>query len=126
MRPLVLHLLLVLLTFSLNDGRLTPLLGVRAADFQEGGDRYVTAAGAGGEMLFLRDSRRPALYTGDFGDCLGESALNVTRFDAAYYKDNMTITFHLQGNTGIKNESLMSESSSSHVFLHDEVSVWWS
>ncbi|KAG9831780.1 TRP-domain-containing protein, partial [Aureobasidium melanogenum] len=35
------------------------------------------------------------------------SAVNVTRFDAAYYKDNMTVLFHLAGNTAIANESLM-------------------
>jgi hypothetical protein len=55
------------------------------------------------------DDRRPSLYTGRFGDCKGSSAVNVTRFDAAYYRDNMTVLFHLAGNTAIANESLMSE-----------------
>lgn len=54
------------------------------------------------------DDRRPALYTQNFGDCLGSSAVNVTRFDAAYYKDNMTVLFHLAGNTAITNGSVMS------------------
>jgi hypothetical protein len=60
-----------------------------------------------GKTVWLKDSRRPSLYTGDFGDCMGSSTVNVTRFDAAYYKDNMTVLFHLEGNTAVKNESLM-------------------
>ena len=63
-----------------------------------------------GEELYLRDDRKPALYTQNFGDCLGSSTINVTRFDAAYYKDNMTVLFHLEGNTAVANESLMSTS----------------
>lgn len=62
-----------------------------------------------GKTVYLDDDRRPSLYTANFGDCLGSSAVNVTRFDAAYYKDNMTVLFHLAGNTGVANESLMSE-----------------
>jgi len=57
--------------------------------------------------VYLRNDRRPALYTGNFGDCKGDSAINVTRFDAAYYKDNMTVLFHLAGNTALVNQSLM-------------------
>ena len=60
-----------------------------------------------GTAILLLDDRKPALYTQNFGDCLGSSAINVTRFDAAYYKDNMTVAFHLQGNTAVANESLM-------------------
>jgi hypothetical protein len=55
----------------------------------------------------VRDDRRPALYTADYGDCMGESLINVTRFDAAYYRDNMTIMFHLEGQTALMNESIM-------------------
>jgi hypothetical protein len=55
----------------------------------------------------VRDDRQPSLYTADYGDCLGESAINVTRFDAAYYKDNMTIIFHLEGETGLRREDIM-------------------
>lgn len=55
----------------------------------------------------MEDARKPALFTRDFGDCLGSSVVNVTRFDAAYYKDNGTVVFHLQGSTSIANESLM-------------------
>jgi hypothetical protein len=62
-----------------------------------------------GNTVWLAENRRPALYTQNFGDCIGDSLINVTRFDAAYYKDNMTVIFHLAGNTAVKNESLMSE-----------------
>ena len=68
----------------------------------------VEATSATGETVYLLDDRVPALYTADFGDCLGSSLINVTRFDAAYYKDNMTVLFHLEGHTAVKNESLMS------------------
>lgn len=70
-------------------------------------NQYVQATDAEGNTVYLKDNRRPALYTGNFGDCLGSSNVNVTRFDAAYYKDNMTVLFHLAGHTAIKNESLM-------------------
>lgn len=56
----------------------------------------------------LAADRTPALYTGDFGDCLGgQSLLNVTKFDAALYYDNSTILFHLDGSTNLKSEALM-------------------
>jgi hypothetical protein len=61
-----------------------------------------------GKQYLVRDSRRPSLYTGDFGDCTGSSSINVTRFDAAYYRDNMTILFHLAGYSALKNETIMS------------------
>lgn len=61
----------------------------------------------GSDTQYLKDNRRPSLYTGAFGDCLGGSSVNVTRFDAAYYKDNMTVLFHLEGNTGIERESVV-------------------
>ena len=70
--------------------------------------KYVTATNADGETVYLADDRKPALYTQNFGDCLGSSTINVTRFDAAYYADNMTVLFHLEGNTAVANESLMS------------------
>lgn len=72
--------------------------------------RYIQASDANGRPVYLDDTRKPALFTQNFGDCLGNSVVNVTRFDAAYYKDNMTVLFHLQGNTNIHNESLMSMS----------------
>lgn len=53
-------------------------------------------------------ARTPALYTQDFGDCLGgQSLFNITKFDAAYYSDNSTVLFHLDGQSSIANESLM-------------------
>lgn len=69
--------------------------------------RYVQATSESGESLVLLDARKPSLYTQNFGDCLGNSLINVTRFDAAYYKDNMTVLFHLEGNTAVANESVM-------------------
>jgi hypothetical protein len=69
---------------------------------------YFTTTDAQGNTIVLSDDRKPALYTQHFGDCLGNSVVNVTRFDAAYYSDNMTVLFHLVGATNIKNESLMS------------------
>lgn len=69
--------------------------------------RYFQAQDDDGNRIYLEDARKPALFTQEFGDCLGSSVVNVTRFDAAYYKDNMTVVFHLQGSTSIRNESLM-------------------
>jgi len=70
--------------------------------------KWVEATDASGNVIYLDDARKPALYTQNFGDCLGSSLINVTRFDAAYYQDNMTVQFHLEGNTAVANESLMS------------------
>ncbi|KAL9037185.1 MAG: hypothetical protein Q9214_005811, partial [Letrouitia sp. 1 TL-2023] len=72
-----------------------------------GNTKYVQASNDQGDAIWLKDSRKPALYTRDFGDCLGSSLINVTRFDAAYYQDNMTVLFHLEGNTNVANESLI-------------------
>ena len=71
-------------------------------------DRF-TATDAQGNTIILEDDRKPSLYTQNFGDCLGNSVVNVTRFDAAYYSDNMTVLFHLVGATNIRDESLMSK-----------------
>lgn len=83
-----------------------------------GNTKYVETTTDDGETLWLRDSRKPAIYTQNFGDCLGSSLINVTRFDAAYYKDNMTVLFHLEGNTNVANESLMCKASSSGLVSH--------
>ena len=72
-------------------------------------DLWIQTTNSAGETIYLRDDRKPALYTQDFGDCLGSSLINVTRFDAAYYQDNMTVLFHLEGNTNVANESIMSK-----------------
>jgi hypothetical protein len=70
--------------------------------------RWIKYTGNDG-VVWLNDDRRPSLYTQDFGDCQGDSLINVTRFDAAYYKDNMTVLFHLEGNSALADESLMRE-----------------
>jgi ABC-type uncharacterized transport system ATPase subunit len=63
--------------------------------------------GAGVTNTLLVD-RYPALYTGNFGDCMGgQSLLNLTSFDAAYYADNMTVLFNIAGSSNLRNESLM-------------------
>ncbi|KAK1969206.1 TRP-domain-containing protein [Colletotrichum sublineola] len=69
---------------------------------------YITGQDKDGKTEQLAVNRRPGLYTGDFGDCLGgQSLFNITKFDAAYYADNMTVQFHLDGTTNVRNESLM-------------------
>ncbi len=69
--------------------------------------QYITYQNADGQTLYLANDRQPSLYTGDYGDCLGNSLINVSRFDAAYYRDNMTVLFHLAGTTAIANESVV-------------------
>jgi len=71
---------------------------------------YITTTDASGKTVYLPENRQPALYTQDFGDCLGGSLLDISRFDAAYYADNMTVTFHLQGTTELQNASVISKS----------------
>ncbi|KAJ5053937.1 uncharacterized protein L3040_000227 [Drepanopeziza brunnea f. sp. 'multigermtubi'] len=61
-----------------------------------------------GETKMLLVDRYPALYSGDFGDCMGgQSLINLTSFDGAYYADNMTVLFNLAGTTNLRDESLM-------------------
>lgn len=75
----------------------------------DSGDTYVIGKDSAGAKVELLSSRTPALFTGNFGDCMGgQSLINVTTFDAAYYADNMTVLFHLAGNTNLQNESVMS------------------
>ncbi|ORY18802.1 hypothetical protein BCR34DRAFT_294858 [Clohesyomyces aquaticus] len=88
-------------TFVLATAILSFLAPTLAKD-----DKYVTAT-VDGQQVLVKDSRAPALYTGNFGDCMGSSTVNVTRFDAAYYKDNMTVLFHLAGETALINEAVM-------------------
>lgn len=68
---------------------------------------YVTAYDPEGNKVYVPDNRRPSLYTQSFGDCQGDSLINVTRFDGAYYRDNMTVTFNLEGHTSIENDTVM-------------------
>jgi hypothetical protein len=68
----------------------------------------VTYTDASGVTTTLLTDRTPALYSGDFGDCMGgQSLMNLTSFDAAYYADNMTVLFNLAGLTSLRNESVM-------------------
>lgn len=53
-------------------------------------------------------SRYPALWSGDFADCqAGGSLFNFTKFDTAYYADNETVVFHMDGSTNIRKEAVM-------------------
>lgn len=68
----------------------------------------ISGIDAKGVTRQLAVDRIPSLYTGSFGDCLGgQSLFNITKFDAAYYADNMTVLFHLDGTSSVRNESLM-------------------
>lgn len=79
-----------------------------AAGAPDDGKTYIQGTDKDGITRLLANDRYPALYTGQFGDCLGgQSLINVTHFDAAYYADNMTVLFHLSGTTNIKDESVM-------------------
>ncbi|KAM7208954.1 TRP domain containing protein [Naviculisporaceae sp. PSN 640] len=99
MAPLNRLLAFTLLLFSVL---LVPVIA------QDPKTEYTYGTDANGVTRELPVNRYPALYTGDFGDCLGgESLFNITKFDAAYYADNLTIVFHLDGTSNIRNESLM-------------------
>ena len=68
----------------------------------------IQGVNAQGVTQTLLVDRYPALYTGNFGDCMGgQSLINLTSFDAAYYADNMTVLFNLAGTSNLRNESLM-------------------
>ena len=71
-------------------------------------DRTISGTDADGVTRTLLVDRTPALFTGDFGDCMGgNSLMNITSFDAAYYADNMTVLFNLAGTSNLLNQSLM-------------------
>lgn len=68
----------------------------------------IDGTGIDGVSRKLDVNRYPSLYTSDFADCLdGGSLFNVTKFDAAYYADNLTVLFHLDGTSNIRKESLI-------------------
>ncbi|OTA58631.1 TRP-domain-containing protein [Hypoxylon sp. EC38] len=95
------HLLNALVLSVLGGLSLTPTALAKET-------QYITGTNLDGVTTRLALDRTPALYTGDFGDCLGgQSLLNVTKFDAAFYYDNSTILFHLDGTTNLRNESIM-------------------
>lgn len=79
------------------------LPAVRAAETE-----YITYQNNDGQKIYLVDNRKPALYTDNFGSCLQNSLIDVTRFDASYYHDNMTIIFDIQGTTNLTSEAVMS------------------
>jgi hypothetical protein len=62
-----------------------------------------------GQQVCLDPNRKPTLYTQDFGDCQGNSLINVTQFDGAYYADNTTVTWDLKGQTSVLNDTVMSK-----------------
>lgn len=77
-------------------------------DGENGKDQWVEYLTPDGEQVYLRNDRRPSLYTGNYGDCLGgNNLIDIGKFDAAFYRDNMTVLFHLAGNTQLNNESLV-------------------
>jgi hypothetical protein len=102
LRPALLALLTVLLCLPS-----VLAAGKSSQPTDDDGTRWLTYTDPDGQTVYLADDRQPSLYTKDYGDCLGGSSINVTRFDAAYYRDNMTVLFHLEGNTAIANESLV-------------------
>lgn len=70
----------------------------------------IIGTNAAGVDQVLPVDRYPALYTGDFGDCMGgQSLINLTSFDAAYYADNLTVLFDVAGTTSLRNESVVRE-----------------
>ena len=87
---------------------ITLLLAVAQAAGPPDDRTYIQGTDKFGVTRNLANDRFPALYTGDFGDCLGgQSLINVTAFDAAYYADNMTVLFHIEGTTNIKEDDIM-------------------
>lgn len=86
------------------------LISLGRLSIAQDSNQYVTGKDADGNTIELAANRRPALYTQDFGDCQGDSLINVTRFDGAFYKDNMTVTFNFEGQTSIKQDTVMRES----------------
>lgn len=88
--------------FFLALNTLIPTIRAQSGDTIEG----TNAAGVTNTLLV---DRYPALYTQNFGDCMGgQSLINLTTFNAAYYADNMTILFNMAGTSNLRNESLMS------------------
>jgi hypothetical protein len=71
---------------------------------------YIEGRGRDGVVRQLDVSRYPSLWTGDFDDCMGgDSLFNVTKFDAAYYADNLTVLFHFDATTNIRRDNIMSK-----------------
>ena len=80
---------------------------------------YSTGTDKDGITRQLASNRDPSLFTGDYGNCLGgESPFQISKYDAAYYADNMTIAFHLEGSSYLDNETFISKFA--HSFLYSE------
>jgi len=81
---------------------------IPAANAQQEQRQTIQGSNAKGVVQTLLVDRYPALYTGNFGDCMGgQSLINLTSFNAAYYADNMTVLFNMAGSTSLRNESVM-------------------
>ena len=81
---------------------------IPAVEAQQTTRATIQGINAKGEVRTLLVDRYPALYTGNFGDCMGgQSLINLTSFDAAYYADNMTVLFNMAGTSNLRNESVM-------------------
>jgi len=63
-----------------------------------------------GQQTCLDPNRKPALYTQNFGGCMTDSLIDVSMFNGAYYTDNSTVTWNMDGTTPLRNESIMSRS----------------
>ncbi|KAI1007844.1 hypothetical protein K3495_g383 [Podosphaera aphanis] len=108
MRKLSLPLNLTWPTIVLELFKLSFFLPCIAAADHISTPETIRGTNAAGLTTTLFVDRDPALYTGDFGDCMGgQSLINLTSFDAAYYADNMTVLFNMAGTTSLRNESVM-------------------
>lgn len=101
--------LVVLFLSSLSFQTTTAAATTAAASSGPQPTQWITYTNQDGETLYLDNNREPALYTQDYGDCQGNSLIHVNRFDAAYYKDNMTILFHLGATSQLRSEAVMSK-----------------
>lgn len=50
------------------------------------------------------DDRKPALYTQDYGSCMNNPPIRLDHYHAAFYKDNMSLTFSFGGQTRLQND----------------------
>ncbi|KAH9905328.1 hypothetical protein F4778DRAFT_702935 [Xylariomycetidae sp. FL2044] len=84
------------------------LILIPAAFGQDDAGGRISGTSLDGTTRQLALDRTPALYSGNFGDCLGgESLLNVTKFDTGLYYDNSTVLFHLDGTSSIRRDDVM-------------------
>lgn len=74
----------------------------------------------------LPDNRQPALYTKDYGTCQDNSMISMTRFDGAFYQDNMTATWGLNGASSVENETVMRGLNSAPQWNHSDRMQWTS